>query len=210
MRIIRSVRQTHRYEAANGQTAAANATIANAAAALSALQGQADENGMISARKSQRSDRLSCSGRCRCRWCRWNQCRQLIPVRHRRLSGAVADQLCFRTGILNDTASQLNQAAAGLDSGAGTLKSKSSDMSNGASQMSAGAKQMEAGVSSIPEVPSDPINTVTAAVDQLYAGAQKVNAGSRKQYLPRLYTLEDRNKRLSEGSSRCESTEHRF
>ena len=36
-------------EAANGQTAAANATIANAAAALSALQGQADENGMISA-----------------------------------------------------------------------------------------------------------------------------------------------------------------
>lgn len=79
---------------------------------------------------------------------------------------------------LNDTASQLNQAAAGLNSGAGTLKSKSSDMSNGASQMSAGAKQMEAGVSSIPEVPSDPINTVTAAVDQLYAGAQKVNAGA--------------------------------
>mgnify|MGYP002225052122 FL=1 len=37
---------------------------------------------------------------------------------------------------------------------------------------------MEAGVSSIPEVPSDPINTVTAAVDQLYAGAQKVNAGA--------------------------------
>ena len=36
-------------EAANGQTAAANATIANAAAALSTLQGQADENGMISA-----------------------------------------------------------------------------------------------------------------------------------------------------------------
>ncbi len=49
MRIIRSVRRTHRYEVANGQTAAANATIANAAAALSALQGQADENGMISA-----------------------------------------------------------------------------------------------------------------------------------------------------------------
>lgn len=36
-------------QAANNQTAAANATIANAAAALSTLQGQADENGMISA-----------------------------------------------------------------------------------------------------------------------------------------------------------------
>lgn len=91
---------------------------------------------------------------------------------------AVSDQLASAQASLNDTASQLNQAAAGLNSGAETLKTKSSDMSNGASQMSAGAKQMEAGVSSIPEVPSDPINTVTAAVNQLYAGAQKVNAGT--------------------------------
>ena len=36
-------------QAANNQTAAANATIANTAASLSTLQGQADENGMISA-----------------------------------------------------------------------------------------------------------------------------------------------------------------
>ena len=40
--------------------------------------------------------------------------------------------------------------------------------------MQAGANEMEEGISSMPEVPSDPINAVSAAVDQLCAGSQKV------------------------------------
>lgn len=44
--------------------------------------------------------------------------------------------------------------------------------------MQAGANEMEEGISSMPEVPSDPINAVSAAVDQLCAGSQKVNAGT--------------------------------
>lgn len=44
--------------------------------------------------------------------------------------------------------------------------------------MQAGANEMEEGISSMPEVPSDSINAVSAAVDQLCAGSQKVNAGT--------------------------------
>ena len=43
--------------------------------------------------------------------------------------------------------------------------------------MAAGAEKMGAGAENIPSIPSDPINQVTGAVGQLYAGSQKVNQG---------------------------------
>lgn len=62
--------------------------------------------------------------------------------------------------------------------------------------MQAGANEMEEGISSMPEVPSDPINAVSAAVDQLCAGSQKVNAGTTS-VASALSTLESGTKDFS-------------
>ena len=43
--------------------------------------------------------------------------------------------------------------------------------------MEAGAQKMAAGAENIPSIPADPINQVTTAVGQLYAGSQKVDQG---------------------------------
>ena len=79
---------------------------------------------------------------------------------------------------LNANSAQITSGVNSLATGAQSLEAGLDTLKSGTTQYVSGAKQMEAGVSSIPEVPSDPINTVTAAVNQLYAGAQKVNAGT--------------------------------
>ena len=163
--------------AANQQTEAANAVITNASAALQAIQGQADENGMISAESlsavigSLAGADAGVSGVS-------GIDADAYTGQAQQIAASAAEQIAGAQSTLNSTASQLEQAASGLNSGADTLGNKAGEMSSGASQMQAGANEMEEGISSMPEVPSDPINVVSAAVDQLCAGSQKVNAGT--------------------------------
>ena len=151
--------------------------ITNASAALQAIQGQADENGMISAESlsavigSLAGADAGASGVS-------GIDADAYTGQAQQIAASAAEQTAGAQSTLNSTASQLEQAASGLNSGADTLGNKAGEMSSGASQMQAGANEMEEGISSMPEVPSDPINAVSAAVDQLCAGSQKVNAGT--------------------------------
>lgn len=181
--------------AANQQTEAANAVITNASAALQAIQGQADENGMISAESlsavigSLAGADAGVSGVS-------GIDADAYTGQAQQIAASAAEQIAGAQSTLNSTASQLEQAASGLNSGADTLGSKAGEMSSGASQMQAGANEMEEGISSMPEVPSDPINAVSAAVDQLCAGSQKVNAGTTS-VASALSTLESGTKDFS-------------
>ena len=128
--------QMEQISAANQQTEAANAVITNASAVLQAIQGQADENGMISAESlsavigSLAGADAGVSGVS-------GIGADAYTGQAQQIAASAAEQIAGAQSTLNSTASQLEQAASGLSSGADTLGSKAGEMSSGASQMQA-------------------------------------------------------------------------
>ena len=142
----------------------------NVAAALDNAAASADENGMISADSiAGLSDAL------------YSSVTDLEGVDGSfaaQYSSEISSAVSSMSAELSSRVSELNSAAEQMNAVAGQLSDGASTLSNGAQNMSAGADQMNAGASQIPNVSGNAFSSVTAAVKQLYAGAQAVNAGT--------------------------------
>lgn len=213
---------SQQVDAANGQIAAANQqtsalqiAVSDAQAALQEIQNSADENGMVSA--ASLDDVIGALG---------NSAGPVSEVdtvennvgnidasaytsQAEQAVETASGQITVIQQDLEETAGQLDQAAEELRTGAETLNSKSEEMKTAAGQMTYGAEKMDTAAGNIPEISSDPIRQVTAAVGQLYEGAQKVDQGV-ETVSGALDTLETGTKEFSKAAAGVKSLNEGF